>query len=128
MQLSWKTAAAVLRAERNGLRELASRADRAVRTFTARRCAIEAYKLLQNDVRQLASRPGWSRVDATQFLFTFGQRRAVVTLPAGPSPQQLASLVARTEIKVLLGDRDLEVVANLQALAAGELQRLFAAR
>jgi hypothetical protein len=118
---------AVLRAERNGLRELAARADRAARTFTARRCALEAYRLLQNDRRLLTAQPGWCRVDASHYRFSFGDRGAVITMPAQPTAQQLASLVVRTEIKVLLGDRDLELVSSFQALAAGELQRLFAA-
>lgn len=140
---SRRSAAIVLRAERTGIYALAARADRALRTLAARRCAASAYALARRLTATvatkpmrpervlleiLAARPAWTRLVGQQFSCSFGSRRAVLTVPDPTSAEQLASMIARIEVKVLLGDSDPALVSHLQTFAARELQRLFTAR
>ncbi len=127
-----------MRAERTGVYTLAAHADRALRTFAARRCAAEAYEFAERlaisggsnviapeRVRErLARRPGWTWLATQRLACSFGQRRGVVTVAQAMTAQQLASLVARIEVRVLLGDADSGLVSHLQTFAARELERL----
>ena len=137
---TWRRAAVVLRAERVELSSFSARADRALRTMVARRCAADAHALAQQLGRRsmsavlsrstildaLASRTGWTRLNADQVTCSFGGRRAVIRVPATLTAEQLAMLLARTEVRVLLGDAGFGLVRDLQTLADCELQRLFA--
>ena len=134
-------AAVVFRGERTGAVTLAERADRALRTLVARRCAAEAYDFArrlaistrsealpaERVLERLASRPCWRRVTPRQLVCSFGSRRAVLTVEHSIVPPQLASMIARTEIRVLLGDSDSGLVAHLQTFAGRELVRLATA-
>lgn len=131
-------AAVVFRGERAGAIDLAERADRALRTLVARRCAAEAYDFARRlamstrsdalpadrVIERLASRPCWKRVTPRQLVCSFGSRRAVLTVEQSIVAPQLASMIARTEIRVLLGDADAGLVAHLQTFAGRELVRL----
>lgn len=135
-----RSAATVLRAASAKMDALAARADRGMRSLSARQCALEAHALLSRAAAKaparealnavalsmLAERRGWSRLDGDQFTFAFGNRRAVVALSAQWSPAEIASVITRTEIKVLHGDMGGELVRHLQELAGRELNRLFA--
>jgi hypothetical protein len=121
-----RCAAIVLRAERHGIRALATHADRALRTQAARRCAASAFEVAR-DIHGLESRPAWSQLDRSHYAYTFGGRRAVLTLPNAVTTEELAAMIARMEVRILLGDAGAELVTHLQAFAARELERLFAA-
>ena len=73
----------------------------------------------------LARRSTWTRQADHQIACCFGNRRHVLTLGAGRSAEQLAMMVLRAEIRVLLGDAEAPLVAHLQAFAEQELRRLF---
>jgi hypothetical protein len=119
-------AATVLRAERVGLPALAAHADRSLRTLAARQCAAAAFELARQG-RALQSRPAWVQVDRRSYQFQFGGRRSVLTVPNEVTPVELAAMIARMEIRILLGDAGPELVTHLQAYAAREIERLFAA-
>lgn len=127
-------AASVLLAERFGLHKLAAQADRTLRTFTARRVATETYAMVQasqslDPVRLLTGlerRATWSRVGDHEFACSFGPRRATLALRQGTNVEELARMITRIEVRVLLGDLEYAVVAQLQSLADSELQRLLA--
>ncbi|HEX2061315.1 MAG TPA: hypothetical protein VHK90_11285 [Thermoanaerobaculia bacterium] len=130
--MRWRTAMIVLRGERHQVHALATHADRAVRTRAARSCAIEAHALLHavttltHALGSLSTRAGWTQLSADSFQFSFGRRRAVIVVPQSFTPAQLASLIVRTEIKVLLGDLQPELLEHLQSFAARELENLMA--
>jgi hypothetical protein len=114
--------------------DLANRADRAMRTMSARRTADETYQLMRAapDEREallatLAARRGWQRQDERTFACTFGARRGTLTVPIPFDAVQLIRLITRVEINVFLGDSDPEVLADLQALAQRELHQLLQA-
>lgn len=123
---SARAAATVLRAERCCIQALAAHADRALRTQAARRCAAAAFELAKLG-RDLDTRPSWVQIDRRQYQFAFGGRRAVLTVPNTVRPEELAAMIARMEIRILLGDAGPELVTHLQAYAAREIERLFAA-
>ncbi|HYH08864.1 MAG TPA: hypothetical protein VEK11_17560 [Thermoanaerobaculia bacterium] len=123
---SARSAAVVLRAERNGIRALAVHADRALRTQTARRCAASAFEVARYG-RDLESRPSWTQLDDHQYCYVFGGRRAVLTVPNVVTTEELAAMIARLEVRILLGDAGAELVTHLQSYAARELERLFTA-
>ena len=50
----------------------------------------------------------------------------MLTVPSAARPEELASMIARMEVRILLGDEP-DLVMHLQAYATRELQRLFAA-
>jgi hypothetical protein len=115
--------------------DLAHRADRAMRTMGARRTAEETYGLLASHaaleraedlLAALATRRAWQRQDERHFVCTFGTRRGTLTVPSPFDPIQLAHLITRVEINVVLGDSDPAVLADLQALAQRELHLLIA--
>ena len=126
-----------LRREQFQLASSANRADRAMRTRTARAKAASVHDELAHltngsetsdavmlDI--LSRRPGWIRQDAREFVHAFGKRRSVISIPRGVDARQLIELVVRAEIAVLLGDCDWSILRDLQALAARELQQLAA--
>lgn len=128
-------ATAVLRAERTRTREFVRRVDRSLRTLTARRIAAEAcswasaQSLVSGSetlVQSLAGRASWMDLGGRQLACAFGRRRAIVTLPAVRNVAELASMIARTEVRIMLGDAPQAVVSDLQAFAERELQHCFA--
>ena len=110
--------------------DLANRADRAMRTTSARRTAEETYQLLlsnegrDNLLTTLAVRRGWQRQDERTFVCMFGTRRGTLTVPEPFDALQLIQLITRVEINVFLGDSDPVVLADLHALAQRELHQL----
>lgn len=115
--------------------DLAHRADRAMRTMSARRAAEETYALmvatdLGGDdgaarlLSALESRRGWQRQDERQFTCVFGARKGTMTVPSPFDAMQLIRLITRVEINVFLGDSDPEILADLHSLAQRELQLL----
>jgi hypothetical protein len=125
----------VLRGERAGIHSLAARADRSLRTLAARQCAASAYDFVQlaritstdRAIDQfMRSRPAWTRLGDQQFACAFGGRRSVLTVRPETAVEDLAAMLARTEVRVLLGDADSDFVTHLQTFAARELQRLLA--
>lgn len=76
----------------------------------------------------LITRPAWTRIADDQAACAFGPRRLVISIPAATTAEQFASTITRTEIRVLLGDAEFDLVAHLQTFAARELQGLFALR
>ena len=136
-RVSWRRAAVVLRGERVQLHSLADRTDRTLRTLAARRCAADVYDRLrraashswlwprERAIDLFVTRSGWTRVAPEQVACVFGRRRSVITVPATAAAEDLASLMTRTEIRVLLGDTNLDLVTQLQMIAACELRRLF---
>lgn len=130
-----EAATAILRAERMRIREFARRIDRSLRTQTARRIAAEACLWASEQstissceilVQSLAGRASWMDLGGRKLSCAFGSRRAVVTLPAIRNVTELASMIARTEVRIMLGDAPQMVVADLQAFAERELQHCFA--
>ena len=119
--------------------DLAHRADRAMRTMSARRAAEEMYGLMVAStagaphdpagalLSALAARRGWRRRDEANFVCTFGTRKGTLTVPSPFDATQLIRLVMRVEINVFLGDSDPAILADLHALAQRELQLLLAA-
>ncbi len=117
--------------------DLAHRADRAMRTMSARRAAEETYSLMQaTEPREsadraeallaaLAARRGWQRHDERQFVCTFGGRRGTLTVPSPFDAIELIRLIMRVEINVFLGDSDPVILADLHSLAQRELQMLL---
>src|SRR5688572_2025777 len=119
--------------------DLAHRADRAMRTMSARRAAEETYGLMvATDFRAgdgaerllsaLESRRGWRRQDERQFICVFGARKGTLTVPSPFDAMQLIRLITRVEINVFLGDSDPAILADLHALAQRELQLLCASQ
>lgn len=113
--------------------DLANRADRAMRTTSARRAAEETFQLLRaNEGREsllaaLAVRRGWQRQNERTFVCTFGGRKGTLTVPSPFDTVQLIQLITRVEINVFLGDSDPVVLADLHALAQRELHQLLQA-
>lgn len=119
--------------------DLADRADRAMRTMSARRAAEETYGLMlganslaTHDRRDallsdLATRRGWHRQSERHFVCTFGVRTGTLTVPSPFDAIQLIRLITRVEVNVFLGDSNPAVLADLQALAQRELHQLIAA-
>ena len=118
--------------------DLAHRADRAMRTMSARRAAEEMYGLMlaatsggSQDgagalLSALAARRGWRRHDEANFVCTFGTRKGTLTVPSPFDAIELIRLMTRVEINVFLGDSDPAILADLHALAQRELQLLMA--
>lgn len=118
--------------------ELAERADRAMRTFSARNTAESAYSVVRDALlsaededaetrvaNALARRRGWARRGEREFVCTFGDRSSVLTLPKPFDSAQMAQLITRVEVNVFLGEgMHYDVLRELQALAQRELQRL----
>lgn len=116
-------------------RDAARRTDRSLRTLTARRIAADAcvWACAQTSiassealVQSLAQRASWMDLGGRQLSCAFGTRRTIVTLPAIRNVAELASMIARTEVRIMLGDAPQPVVADLQAFAERELQHCFA--
>jgi len=120
------------------LEDLAERADRAMRTYSARNIAESAYALVRDALlsaeegdaetrvcNALAARSGWKRLNERDFVCTFGDRSAVLTVPRPFDAQQMAQLITRVEVNVCLGrDAAHPMLRELQSLAQRELQRL----
>jgi hypothetical protein len=117
------------------LEDLAQRADRAMRTMSARRAAEETHMLMlaagvdgkANLLSALAARRGWQRQGERDFVCVFGDRKGTLTVPSPFDAVQLIGLIARVEINVFLGDSDPVILTELHALAQRELQLLLAA-
>lgn len=116
------------------LNSLAERADRSLRTFSARRTTEETYETLSPFVGKgeqalldaLGTLRSWSRPEPGRFLCTFGDRSAIVTVPIPFNPQALLRLIIRTEINVFLGDSDPKLLPELHSIAQRELERMMA--
>ena len=118
---------------------LAERADRAMRTFSARNTAESVYEMVQEallspeaaDVETrvlnaLATQRGWKRKNDREYVCTFGDRSCTLNVPRPFDRQQLTRLIARIEVNVFLGGgADHAFLQDLQSLAQRELQRLF---
>jgi hypothetical protein len=121
------------------IEELAERADRAMRTYSARTTAEAAYAVVQEALlsaeaidaesrvlKALASQRGWKRRSDREFVCTFGERSAVLNIPTPFDAEQLTRLITRVEVNVCLGGGvDDSLMRELQSLAQRELQRLF---
>jgi hypothetical protein len=120
------------------IEELARRADRAMRTFSARDIAESTYATVHDALlsaedgdaetrvlNALATRRGWTRKNAGEFTCAFGNRSSVLTVPRPFQSEQFARLVTRVEVNVCLGGTDDALVREFQSLAQRELQRLF---
>lgn len=118
---------------------LAERADRAMRTFSARNTAEAAYEMVQEALLSpeaadaesrvlsaLAKQRGWKKKNEREFVCSFGDRSCTLTVPRPFDRQQVTRLIARVEVNVFLGGhRDDALMRELQSLAQRELQRLF---
>lgn len=118
---------------------LAERADRAMRTFSARNTAEAVYELVQEALlsaeaidaesrvlNALAKQRGWQQKNEREFVCSFGDRSCTLTIPRPFDRQQLTRLIARVEVNVFLGGgADHPFLQDLQSLAQRELQRLF---
>lgn len=118
---------------------LAERADRAMRTFSARNTAEAAYEMVQEALLSpeaadaesrvlsaLAKQRGWKQKNDREFVCTFGDRSCTLTIPRPFDRQQITRLITRVEVNVFLGGhRDDSLMRELQSLAQRELQRLF---
>jgi hypothetical protein len=118
---------------------LAERADRAMRTFSARNTAETVYEMVQEALLSpestdaesrvldaLAKQRGWKRKSDREFVCTFGERSCTLTIPKPFDRQQVTRLITRVEVNVFLGGhRDDALMRELQSLAQRELQRLF---
>jgi hypothetical protein len=121
------------------IEELAERANRAMRTFSARNTAEAAYAVVQEallsaesiDVearvlKALESKRGWKRRSEREFVCTFGERSAVLNVPRPFDAEQMTRLITRIEVNVCLGGGvDDALMRELQSLALRELQRLI---
>lgn len=121
------------------IEELAERANRAMRTFSARNTAETAYSAVQEALlsaeaidaearvlKALETKRGWKRKSDREFVCTFGERSAVLNVPRPFDPEQLTRLITRIEVNVCLGGGvDDSLMRELQSLAQRELQRLF---
>ena len=110
-----------------------------MRTFRARSTAETTYNLVRDallsaddqDVETrvlnaLEKHRSWSRRSNTEFVCTFGDRSAVLTVPRPFDPDQLTRLITRVEVNVFLGGgADDALMRELQSLAQRELQNLF---
>ena len=119
--------------------DLAVRADRAMRTFSARNTAESSYEVVQiallspesTDVETrvlnaLATHRGWKRKNEREFVCTFGDRSCTLTVPRPFDRQQMTRLITRVEVNVFLGGNvDHALMQDLQSIAQRELQRLF---
>ena len=116
------------------LSSIAERADRSLRTFSARRTTEETYEALQPFVQSgeeallgaLGSLRSWSRPEYSRFICSFGDRSAILTVPIPYNPQALMRLITRTEVNVYLGDSDPMLLPELHSIAQRELERLLA--
>lgn len=120
------------------IEELAQRADRAMRTYSARTTAESAYSAVRDallsaeDVdaetrvaNALSKRRGWRRLNDREFVCTFGDRSSVMTMPRPFDSALMPQLITRIEVNVFLGDGlHYEVLRELQSMAQRELQRL----
>jgi hypothetical protein len=120
------------------IEELAERANRAMRTFSARNTAEAAYTVVQEALlsaeaidaearvlKALETQRGWTRRHEREFVCTFGERSSVLTVPRPFDAEQLTRLITRVEVNVFLGGVDDALIRELQSLAQRELQRLF---
>ena len=116
------------------IRDLARRADIALRTLAARRIAADASAWARRHspaattntfIASLRIRASWAHVGGQEVACTFGSRRRIIRIPITNDVQQVASMIARTEIRVLLGDAPAPLITHLQAFAESELQRCF---
>jgi hypothetical protein len=123
----------------SSLEELATRADRAMRTFRARSMADATYTFVRDALlsaedhdpetrvlNALATQRGWTRRSHGEFVCTFGERSSVLTVPRPFDAEQLARLITRIEVNVCLGGgADDALMRELQSLALRELQGFF---
>ena len=120
------------------IEELARRADRAMRTFSARDIAESTYTTVRDALlsaeagdaetrvlKALATRRGWTRKNDVEFVCSFGNRTSVLNVPRPFQSEQFARLVTRVEVNVFLGATDDALVREFQSLAQRELQRLY---
>jgi hypothetical protein len=121
------------------IEELAERANRAMRTFSARNTAEATYMVVQEALlsaeaidaearvlKALEKQRGWKRRNECEFVCTFGERSAVLTVPRPFDAEQLTRLITRVEVNVCLGGGvDDALMRELQSLAQRELQCLF---
>jgi len=116
------------------LSSIAERADRSLRTFSARRNTEETYETLSPFVKAgeqalleaLGALRSWSRPEYARFICAFGDRSAILTVPIPYNPQALLRLITRTEVNVFLGDSDPMLLPELHAIAQRELETLMA--
>ena len=113
----------------NELEDLATRADRAMRTRAARTTAETVYTMVrssQDVLESLSTQRGWSRRNDREYVCAFGGRTSTLNVPTAWDIEQLARLITRIEVNVFLGGgADDLLLRELQALAGRELERLF---
>jgi hypothetical protein len=121
------------------IEDLARRADRAMRTFSARDIAESTYTTVRDALlsaeagdaetrvlNALATRRGWKRRNDLEFVCAFGDRTSVLNVPRPFQAEQFARLITRIEVNVFLGGGTADaLLREFQSLAQRELQRLF---
>lgn len=116
------------------LSSLAERADRSLRTFSARRNTEETYDALSPFITSgeqalldaLGTLRSWTRPEYGRFICAFGDRSAILTVPIPFNPQAMLRLIIRTEVNVFLGDSDPKLLPELHSIAQRELERMMA--
>lgn len=117
------------------------RADRALRSATARGAAEATYETIRQAVaagkpaseeetrrlmlEALASRRAWKRISDTEFECRFGSRTISMTVPEPFDAEELYHRVTAAEVDAFLGDSDPVMLRDLHMLARRELRRLL---
>lgn len=121
-------------------RGLRNRLLRRTREFSARNAAegtCEAIRLAviyarpttalaaeQQVLDALGKRRAWTRLDSSTFECRFSGRSYRIVAPEPFDANELFRRIATAEIEVFLGDCDPETLADMHAIAQGEIKRL----
>ena len=120
---------------------LRDRADRALRSATARSSAEATYEVIRRAVQDgepateddarslmletLSKRRAWHRIGENEFECAFGKRTARLQVPVPFDTDLFFERIARAEVDAFLGDSEPAMLADLHVLAQRELRRLL---
>jgi hypothetical protein len=120
---------------------LHDRADRALRSATARSSAEATYEAIRNAVNAaapesdeekrrlmleaLASRRAWKRISDSEFVCSFSNRAVPMHVPEPFDTDIFYKRIATAEVEAFLGDSEPLMLADLHMLAQRELRRLL---